>query len=253
MMIHELAKLTGLTVRTLHYYDEIGLLTPKDTTKTGYRLYDETSLETLQQILFFKELDFPLKDIKEIMENPAYDKEEALKKHRDLLLKKRSRLDGLITLLDHTLKGEPGKSFREFDMREIEATKKKYMDEVKQRWGHTEAYDQSKQKTEGYDKTQWQAIQEERELLFQEFSQYQKQNLSPGCAEVQKLVEKWQSYITDHFYTCTHQILSSLGQMYVCDERFTKQIDRFGTGTAQFMAHAIEIYCENTAVSSPRP
>ena len=100
MRISEVAKLTGITVRTLHYYDEIGLLKPSEITEAGYRLYSREDLEILQQILFFRELDFPLSQIKEIMNNPNYDKEEALKKQKELLIQQRQRIEGLIKLIE---------------------------------------------------------------------------------------------------------------------------------------------------------
>ena len=100
MKINQVAALTGVTVRTLHYYDKIGLLKPSQVTEAGYRLYDGAALGKLQQILFFKELDFPLSDIKEIMTDPRYDKKEALLKQKELLLQKRDRLDGLIKLVE---------------------------------------------------------------------------------------------------------------------------------------------------------
>ena len=128
LKVNEVAKLTGITARTLHYYDEIGLLSPSETTEARYRLYDDTALETLQQILFFRELDFPLSEIKEIMTNPAFDKTDALKSHKTLLIKKRERLDNLIQLVDKTIKGGNDMSFKEFDVSEIEAMKEKYVD-----------------------------------------------------------------------------------------------------------------------------
>ena len=111
MKISDVAKLTGVTVRTLHYYDEIGLLKPSEVTQAGYRVYNDTDLEVLQQILFFRELDFSLEDIRKIMQNPAYEKESALRKQKELLMQKRSRLDSLISLVDKTLKGEQDMSF----------------------------------------------------------------------------------------------------------------------------------------------
>ena len=111
MKISDVARLTGVTIRTLRYYDEIGLLRPGAVTEAGYRVYGDADLETLQQILFFRELDFPLEDIRRIMKNPAYEKETALRKQRELLLQKRDRLDSLIELLDRILKGERDMSF----------------------------------------------------------------------------------------------------------------------------------------------
>ena len=130
MKISEVAKLTGVTVRTLHYYDEIGLLKPDGVTEAGYRVYSDADLELLQQILFFRELDFPLEDIRRIMQNPAYDREDALRKQKELLLQKRGRLDRLIALVDSTLKGERDMSFRQFDATDIVETRRWYAEEA---------------------------------------------------------------------------------------------------------------------------
>lgn len=241
MKINEVAKLTGITVRTLHYYDEIDLLKPSEMTDAGYRLYDSTALETLQQILFFRELDFSLNDIKEIMSNPHYDKVEALTKHKELLMTKRNRIDDLIHLVDHKLKGEQDMTFRQFDKTEIEANKKKYADEVKKRWGNTNAYAESEKKTKRYADAEWEILSGESDALLREFGKIR--NMPPESKEAQDLVKKWQAYITANFYTCTNEILSGLGLMYIGDERFTQNIDQNGEGTAAFMAAAIEVFC----------
>lgn len=241
MKISEVAKLTGITVRTLHYYDEIGLLKPGKVTEAGYRLYSEKDLEVLQQILFFRELDFPLKDIQKILSNPFYDKEAALQKHRELLLMKRSRIDGLISLVDKTLKGECDMSFRQFEKDELEKARQQYAQEARERWGSTDAYGEYEQKTKACDDPQWKLLNGEGAAILKEFGE--NRHLDPGCAEAQALVKKWQAFITANFYTCTKVILACLGQMYIGDDRFTKNIDRNGEGTALFMATAIEIYC----------
>lgn len=241
MKINEVAKLTGVTVRTLHYYDEIGLLKPSEITEVGYRLYNNKALETLQQILFFRELDFSLKDIKEIMTDPHYDKSTILTEHKELLLQKRNRINDLIALVDNTLKGECDMSFKQFDMTEFEATKKKFADEVKQRWGNTDAYTESEEKTSNYDDAQWKILSSEGEVILQEFGE--NRIIQPESKEAQALVMKWQNYITANFYNCTKEILSCLGLMYIGDQRFTKNIDKNGEGTAAFMSAAIEIYC----------
>ena len=145
MKINEVAKLTGVTIRTLQYYDKIGLLKPSEVTDANYRLYNDESLQVLQQILFFRELDFSLKEIKEIMANPNYKKEEALARQRGLLMIKRQRLDRLIELVDNTLKGSERMSFKEFDQTEIIEEKKRYAKEVKERWGTTDAYAESEE------------------------------------------------------------------------------------------------------------
>ncbi|MEG1524527.1 MAG: MerR family transcriptional regulator [Clostridia bacterium] len=241
LKINEVAKRTGVTVRTLHYYDEIGLLPPSQVTKAGYRIYDDAALEVLQQILFFRELDFSLSDIKSIMQNSQYDKAEALTRHKELLLQKRNRLDGLLALLERTMKGENDMSFQQFDKTQLEECKNKYAAEAKARWGHTGAYKESEKKTAGYDKKQWMQLDAEGAELLKRFGE--NRNLPPESDETQALVASWQAYITANFYRCTNEILSGLGQMYVGDARFTENIDKNGIGTAAFMANAIEIYC----------
>ena len=241
MRISEVAKLTGITVRTLHYYDEIGLLKPSEITEAGYRLYSREDLEILQQILFFRELDFPLSQIKEIMNNPNYDKEEALKKQKELLIQQRQRIEGLIKLIEKRREGDNNMSFKEFDMNEIEENKKKYAKEVKERWGTSKAYEESEKKTSSYNKEKWGDINQETSEIFKGFAELR--NSDPGSEEVQELVRRWQKYITDNFYTCTNEILSGLGLMYVEDERFKENLDKNGEGTAKLMAEAIKIYC----------
>lgn len=243
MKVSEVARLTGVTVRTLHYYDEIGLLRPSGVTDSGYRLYSAEDLELLQQILFFRELDFSLADVREILGNPAYDRETALRNHRELLLQKRRHLDGLIDLVESTIKGEQDMSFSQFNTREIEETKKKYAAEAKERWGNTDAYAEYEQKTDSYDDPRWKLLKGEGAELLAEFGR--NRHLDPGSAGAQVLVKKWQDYITANFYTCTKPILTCLGEMYISDDRFTKNIDKNGEGTALFMAAAIEIYCRN--------
>ena len=240
MKISNVAKLTGVTVRTLHYYDEIGLLKPSALTQAGYRVYSDTDLEVLQQILFFRELDFPLEDIRKIMQNPAYEKESALRKQKELLLQKRSRLDSLIALVDRSLRGEQDMSFRQFDTTEIEAAKRQYAEEAKRRWGDTAAYAEYEKKAAHDSDAQQDMLDGEGARLLSAFGKHR--SLAPDSAEAQALVKQWQAYITSNYYTCTKEILSCLGQMYVGDARFTQHIDGYGEGTAAFMSAAIEAY-----------
>lgn len=240
--VGETAKLTGISVRTLHYYDEIGLLSPSIVSENGYRYYDNSALLRLQQILFYRELDFTLKDITKMMNVPDYKKEEALKRQRELLKLKRNRLDKLICLLDANIKGENTMSFKEFDMSAIEEAKNKYADEVKSRWGNTDAYAQSKERTDKYTKQDWENALNKSNEIFKRFAEHV--NESPDSKDVQDLVEEWKTFITESYYDCTKEILASLGQMYVSDERFMNNINKFGNGTAEFMSQAIRIYCE---------
>lgn len=242
MKVSEVAKLTGVTVRTLHYYDEIGLLKPSKVTDAGYRLYSNADLEILQQILFFRELDFSLSDIREIMLNPTYSRETALQNHRELLLQKRKHIDGLISLVDKTLKGDNDMSFKQFDTTEIKNARKEYAAEAKQRWGESDAYTEYEEKVSAYDDPQWKLLNGEGSYILREFGE--NRHLDPASKEAQALVKKWQEFITANFYNCTKAILSCLGEMYIGDDRFTQNIDRYGQGTALFMATAIEIFCQ---------
>lgn len=148
--ISQVAKLTGISIRTLQYYDEIDLLKPSELTSSGYRLYDENALQTLQQILFFKELGFPLKEIKEILENPDFDRITAFKKQKELFLLKRNRINRLIQLLERLEKGEHCTSFKEFDLSDyisaLEDFKINQAETVAKHWGSIENFDMFIQK-----------------------------------------------------------------------------------------------------------
>lgn len=241
LKINEAAKLTGISVRTLHYYDQIGLLHPEETTEAGYRLYGEASMERLQQILFFRELGFSLKDIQKIMNNPAFDRTGALENHRRLLVLQRDRLERLIALVNRTMKGESPMSFQEFDKNEVEKAKEQYAKEAEERWGDTEAWAESQRRTKGYGKEDWARISAEQEAVYRSFAAAMRKG--PASPEAQQSVADWRALITKYFYPCSNEILAGLGKMYVADERFTKNIDRFGEGLADFISRAIQVYC----------
>ena len=242
LQIKEFAELTGVSVRTLHYYDEIGLLKPCFVDKqNGYRFYDETSLERMQEILFYRELDFPLKSIAEILASPNYDKQKALAEQKRLLTLKKDRLERLIAALEQAEKGEITMSA--FDNSEYETARQQYEDEAKQRWGDTDAYRESRAKTAGYSKEKWNDVLAGMNGIFAEFSECKKCGDSADSDTAQRLVKKLQDYITANFYHCTNEILAGLGQMYICDERFRNNIDSHGEGTAEFVAEAVRSYC----------
>lgn len=242
MTVKEVSRIAGISVRTLHYYDEIGLLRPETVTGAGYRVYGEKELVRLQQILFFRELGFQLKEIKNIMENPSFDEKEALLKQRDLLQLKRERLLGLVRLIDKTLKGERNMSFQEFDRSWIEKAREEYAREAGKRWGGTEAYRQSEAKTAGYRKDDWARIDAGMDRLFRRFAEAMA--FSPEEEAAQGLVREWQQYITQNYYECTGGILAGLGELYRSDERYAKNIERYGEGLAEFMSKAIAYYCK---------
>ena len=243
LQIKEFAELTGVSVRTLHYYDEIGLLKPSFVDEqNGYRFYDEASLERMQEILFYRELDFPLKSIAEILASPNYDKQKALAEQKRLLTIKKDRLERLIAALEQAEKGEITMSA--FDNSEYETARQQYEDEAKQRWGDTDAYKESQAKTAGYSKEKWNDVLDGMNGVFAEFAECKKCGESADSDTAQRLVKKLQDYITASFYHCTNEILARLGQMYICDERFKNNIDSHGEGTAEFVSETIKIYCK---------
>ena len=234
MQIKEFAQLTGVSVRTLHYYDEIGLLKPSEVdAQTGYRFYDENAFERMQEILFYRELDFSLKTIAEILSSPNYDKQQALSRQRKLLLAKKERLEQLIATLDSV---EEGMGFMK-TKNEYEALKNQYAEEAKQRWGNTDAYKESENRNTDFSKSA-----PLLDAVFEEFAELNRAGASPESEPAKIMAEKLQQCITDNFYTCTDEILKGLGQMYVADERFRKNIDRHGEGTAEFVSACIKNY-----------
>ena len=245
MHISEFAKLTGVSVRTLHFYDEIGLLKPSTVdAQNGYRFYDEYSLMRMQEILFYRELDFPLKEIRMILSSPDYDKQNALEKQKHLLTLKKERIDRLISALDGAMKGEIV-NMDIFDNSEFDAKRDKYAKEVKEKWGDTAAYKESVQKTADNSADKWKQINSAMDERIAEFADCKRKGFAPDSKDALAFVKKWQDFITENYYTCTKEILAGLGEMYVADDRFLKDIDRHGDGTAQFMSDSIKAYCKS--------
>ena len=239
MQIKEFAELTGVSVRTLHYYDETGLLKPAFVDKqTGYRHYDEASLLRMQEILFYRELDFPLKAIGEMLSAEGHDRQKALSDQKHLLTLKKQRLERLIEAVDSAMKGE--NIMNAFDNREYD----QYKDEAKQRWGETDAYKEYEKKNKGRSKDSSRAVFDGMEDVMHEFALCMMDGASSDSGAAQALVKKLQAYITENFYACTTAILSGLGQMYVADERFKNNIDKHTPGTAAFISQAITTYCK---------
>lgn len=232
--VKEVSKFTGVSVRTLHYYDAIGLLKPAKVTDAGYRLYDDAALARLQTILLYRELQFPLKTIREIISSGQFDAAEALSQQIRLLELQYNHLGNLITYArEIQKKGVKEMNFTVFDNKEIE----KYKSEVKERWGNTAAYQESETRKASDD-----APQQMMEI-FKRFAALR--HLPPENEAVQALVHELQQHITDNYYTCTKDILCGLGELYVNDERFHHNIDlAAGEGTAAFASQAIAIFCQ---------
>ena len=228
MTVNEVSKLTGVSIRTLQYYDKIGLLHPAEYTEAGYRLYDDAALETLQQ-----------KDIKKIVGSPDFDRGKALEQQIELLTLKKEHLENLIDLAKGLkLRGVRHLKFDAFDTRKID----EYAAQAKASWGTTPAYKEFEQKSKGRTREDDQNIAQGLMDIFVEFGAIK--DTDPASEEAQALVKKLQDYITQNYYTCTNEILSGLGKMYAGGGDFTKNIDSYGgEGTAEFAHQAIEVYC----------
>ena len=238
MQIKEFAKISGVSVRTLHYYDEIGLLSPAFVERaTGYRYYDENSLLRMQEILFYRELDFSLKSIGEILSSPNHDTRRSLEEQKKLLTLKKERLERLIFSIDAAMKGD--NIMEAFDNSEFEA----YKAEAQEKWGKTDAYKEHTEKTKHYSQEKWNGLADGMDRIMAQFAVCMKSGAAPDSAEAQSLVKTLQEHITDNYYHCTKEILAGLGQMYVADERFQNNIDKHGKGTAAFICEAINAYC----------
>lgn len=240
MTVNEVSRLTGVSVRTLQYYDRIGLLPPAARTEAGYRLYDEETLGILREILLYRELEFPLKDIARIMKSPSYDRSEALRQQAELLELRRQHIEDLIRMT-REIQNNGGNSmdFSAFDTSKID----EYAAEAKAKWGKTDAYAEYEKKSEGRSKDEEQDLGKGLMAILAAFGTLKHKDAD--APEVQEQVKKLQAYITEHYYTCTKQILAGLGQMYAAGGEFTENIDAAGgKGTAAFAAEAIRVYCK---------
>lgn len=242
MNINEVASLTGLSVRTLHHYDKIGLLIPNRNSENGYREYSEEDLNRLQQILFFKECGFPLSVIQEMLKNPEFDQEQAFQIQKEYLMHERQRIDTMLNTLlktQQTWKGEltmtPKEKFEGFDL-----SKNPYKEEAKRRWGE-EAVEKSSQTIAALGKEGQNALSEQMNDIFRTLAEVR--HLPADSSEVAEQMEAYYRFLNDNFgYHYSPEAFAGLGQLYVNDTRFTESIDRFGEGLSVFLSQAMEHY-----------
>ena len=239
MTVHEVSRLAGVSIRTLQYYDKIGLLHPTGYTDAGYRLYDDTALERLQHILLFRELEFSLKDIRMIINSPDFDRNKALEQQIELLTLKKERLDNLINFaLGIKMLGVRHMDFKAFDRSKLD----EYSRQAKELYGNTPEYKEMKEKMKNRTEEEDHIMADRFMLFFKEAGEIK--NTDPASPEAQDLVKRIQDFITENLYTCTDKILSGLGKMYSGGGEFTENIDAYGgAGTAEFVDQAIQIYC----------
>jgi DNA-binding transcriptional MerR regulator len=247
--VRQLAKLAGVSVRTLHHYDQIKLLKPSARTDAGYRLYGDADALRLQQILFYRELDFPLAEIQVILDRPGFDQIEALRDHRRMLTERAERLARLLRTVDRTiakLTGEDTMPLTDEDIYEgfspeERAKLKGYEAEAADRWGELAA--ESGRRVRQMTKAQWQAIQQEGGAVTQRMAELMGQPV--GDADVQAAIARQHAWI-ENFYPCPAEIFRGLGQMYVDDPRFAANYEKMKPGLAVFMRDAMIYYADHT-------
>jgi DNA-binding transcriptional MerR regulator len=242
LTVGSIARLAGVTVRTLHHYDEIGLVVPGGRTAAGYRTYGSAEIERLQEVLFFRELGFGLEEIKEIVGRPTYNRAVALDRQRELLEARADRLRSLIEAVDRAAQAERTGIkmsnedalgvFGDFDPAE-------YEEEAKERWGETDAYKQSAQRTARYTKQDWASIKAEADAINQRFLALMAAGAAADSDAALDIAEEHRAHISQWFYACSKEIHTGLGQMYVADVRFKENIDNAGEGLAEYMSAAI--------------
>lgn len=243
--VNQLAKLAGVSVRTLHHYDDIGLLKPSLRGENNYRFYGQSELVRLQQILLYKELGIPLIQIGEILDDPGFDVMSALQQHKLELEKRADQVKQLLLTIDNTifqLKNKTEKMnyedmYKGFSKEQAEA----YEKEAAERWGDT--VKESKERMKNMSKAEWNALMQEGEDINRELVSLM--HLPVSDDKVQQLVKQHFAMIGKH-YTVTPEIYKGLGEMYVADERFTAYYDKHSKGLAVFLSEAMTFYIQNS-------
>ena len=249
--VGEVAKVAGVTVRTLHHYDEIGLLSPHGRTASGYRRYAEADLDRLQQILFYRELGFPLEEIAAVLDDGSASPAEHLRRRHELLTARIGRLQELAAAVERAMEAEkmgiqltPEEKFEVFgpDYRET------WEAEAEQAWGDGDPWKQSRRRTGGYRREDWQRIRTEADGLNERMAQAVTAGLAPGSGEAMDLAEVHRRHITEHYYTCGYEIHRGLAAMYLADPRFTATYEQLAPGLAHWLHDAIIANAERAAV-----
>lgn len=249
--VSEVARMAHVTVRTLHHYDEIGLLVPWERSQAGYRYYSEADLERLHQILLYRELGFPLEGIGTLLDEPAMDRQTALRAQRGLLEEKRRRTEAVIRAVDRTLESmERGTTMNTEELFEgfedltdapedVRAHHAKHAGEVKQRWGNTDAYKESMRRVKGYSKEDWNEIQDQGDQNEARMAALLAAGADPEGDEPMAAAEAMRQHIGRWFYPCSYEMHAGLADMYEADPRFAAHYEECATGLASFVARAI--------------
>ncbi len=239
--VSDVARLAHVSIRTLHHYDDIDLLKPSDRTEAGYRVYTDADLERLQQALFYKELGFSLEEIRTLLSQPALNRREALRAQRELIKHKARRLESMLRLIDKTLTlMEEGIAVKKEEMFEVfgEFDPAQYEDEVEERWGETDAYQESTRRTQGYKKSDWQRFKRESEEINTLIMSLMNDGVLPQDARALEVVERHRLLIDRWFYPCSRKMHAELGAMYVSDARFKATYEAIRPGMAGYLRDA---------------
>jgi MerR family transcriptional regulator, thiopeptide resistance regulator len=239
--VGDLAKLTGVTVRALHHYDEIGLVQPSQRTQAGYRLYTDADVHRLQQVLLFRELGLPLDDIAAAIDQ-ASTRDELLRQHRDVLVAKRARIDAMLASLDAALAHlQENKPMQPDDIKSMfdGFDPAQYEDEARERWGESDAYKESARRTKSYGKAEWDQIKRDWAAIYADLAAELAAHTPVTDPRVQAIVERHRQHLERWFYPCSTAFHKNLGAMYVADPRFAANIDKTAPGLAQYLSDAI--------------
>ncbi|MEV5410798.1 MerR family transcriptional regulator [Thermopolyspora sp. NPDC052614] len=240
--VGQVARLAGVTVRTLHHYDEIGLLSPGERTGGGYRRYTEADLDRLQQVLFYRELGFPLEEIAAILDEPGVDTLTHLRRQRELLSRKVGRLQTMVAAVDKAMEAHKmGVSLTPEERFEVfgDFKPEEYAEEAEQRWGGGEAFAESRRRTAAYRKQDWQRIKAESEEVLNGFAAAFADGEPADGRRAMELAERHREHISKWFYECTYEIHKGLADMYVADERFAVNFERVAQGLTAYVRDAI--------------
>lgn len=244
LKVKEVAKIAGISVRTLRYYDEVGLLRPYVDPVNQYRYYQKKDLKRLWEILFLKELGFSIEQIRSFVESNITKQNEFLSLQKEELIMRKRRIDQMIDSVEQIQKkGFETNMLNDFNLEDIKKHQKKYEEEAKSKWGNTSAYKESNRRAKSYDVKTWERIGSESNAIYQGLANLMDQPVDHQ--DVQALVKQWQDLISKYFYPCGNDMLRGLGQMYISDNRFTINIDKTKEGLANFMHLAIEHYCNH--------
>ncbi|ALG83627.1 MerR family transcriptional regulator [Gordonia phthalatica] len=239
--VGRLADLTGVTVRTLHHYDQIGLLSPTERTHAGYRLYTEADVARLQRIVVYLRLKMPLEEIAALLDGDD-DPIAHLRRQRDAVMSRLGELTELVAAIDNAMEREMNQQpVTDAEMREIfgDGFKDEYQTEAQDRWGQTDAWKQSARRTAKFTKADWQAVKEETDAINAAFVAAKRSGEPATSEAAMDAAEQARRQINDRFYDCSHEFHTCLGEMYVSDPRFTATYEELEPGLAQFVRDAI--------------